>query len=120
MLNMTLATLSRNTFVRGAFLAGFSTLTSCSDCTDETKAAERFLNQPASLACQVDGDCKVVFTGCYTSPKGFCGQATVNAQAATSSEWQKLSKALSECDDNDCTQCDGALLPRCVNGVCGQ
>ena len=120
MLNITLATLTRNPFVRGAFLAGCSMLTSCSDCSDETKAAERFLNQPANLACQADSDCKVVNTGCYTSPKGFCGQATVNAQAATSSEWQKLSKDLSECDDNDCTQCDGALLPRCVNGVCGR
>jgi hypothetical protein len=120
MLNITLVTLSRNTFAQSSLLAGLAMLTSCADCSDETKAAERFLNQPANLACQVDSDCKVVFTGCYQSPKGFCGQATVNAQAATSSEWQKLSKDLSECDDNDCMQCDGALLPRCVNGVCGE
>ncbi len=120
MLNITLVTPSRNTFVRSAFLASLSMLTSCADCSDETKAAERFLNQPANLACQADGDCKVVYTGCYESPKGFCGQATVNAEAATSNEWQKLSKDLSECGDNECIQCNGALLPRCVNGVCGR
>ena len=120
MLNIMSATLNRNAFARSAILAGLSMLTSCADCSDETKAAERFLNQPANLACRADGDCKVVNTGCYTSPKGFCGQATVNAQAATSSEWQKLSKNLSECDDNDCAQCAGALLPRCVDGVCGR
>ncbi len=120
MLNITSVTLSRNTFVRSALLTGLSMLTSCADCSDETKAAERFLNQPANLACQVDSDCKVVFTGCYESPKGFCGQATVNAQAATSSEWQKLRKDLSECGNKECNQCAAALLPRCVDGMCGR
>jgi hypothetical protein len=95
-------------------------LTSCgSDCSDEIKAAERFLNQPANLACQADGDCKVVLTGCYTSSTGVCGQATVNAPAAASSEWQKLSKDLAECNDKDCKpECLAAMQPRCVDGAC--
>ena len=91
-------------------------LVGCGDCTEEIEAAKMFLEQNRS--CQTNDDCVAVLTGCHTFANGLCAQAPLNRSAAASSQWQRLSEGLEECE-NRCTTCTAALVPQCTSGVCG-
>jgi hypothetical protein len=93
-------------------------LVGCSNCSDEVDAANAFLEDPANLVCQSDGDCAVVSTGCAGPARAVCGQAPLNAEAAASGKWQRISEGLAECD-NSCAVCELALQPECAQGFCG-
>ena len=90
-------------------------------CRVELDAIAQYLDEPAHRACQSDQDCAVVNTGCHTFPRGFCGQATVNTQAAQAQEWTELEGALRDCQSgDDCTLCAGQLVVTCASGLCGR
>ena len=97
---------------------GATSLVGCSDCSDEVAVANDFLEEPAHLTCQTDSDCAVVFTGCGSPRRSFCGQAALNGEAAGSAKWRKISESLADCE-NDCSQCDGLLVVSCSKGQCG-
>ncbi len=97
-----------------AVIAG--ALTGCGDCSEETKTAQKFLDDPANRTCKVDADCSVVGTGC--SGIGFCAQAELNRQVAASQTWKNISDDLTNCD-NSCAVCDALLIARCTEGLCG-
>jgi hypothetical protein len=93
-------------------------LVACGDCADESAEAQRFLDDPANLGCQVDEDCAVVGTGCQTFSRGLCQQSQLSRAAAESSKWQAISKGLDECATS-CSQCQALLSARCTDGLCG-
>ncbi len=96
-----------------------TSLMACGDCSDETAAADRFIEDPTHRTCQSDADCSVVSTGCNDVSRGLCGQAPLSSVAAASEEWLALSQDLNDCDDGSCEKCAALLLPRCLEGFCG-
>jgi hypothetical protein len=57
-------------------------------------------------SCEVDADCVVVTTGCFTIP------STV--------EWAELQRDLFDCSEDPCAVCNAALSPgSCQEGSCG-
>jgi len=89
------------------------------DCSDEIAEGQKFLDEPANLACESDADCEVVSTGCHTYAHGICGQAQVSRTAAASARWKTIQDNLDDCGITGCAQCDAALIPHCVEGSCG-
>jgi bacterioferritin-associated ferredoxin len=102
----------------GLLFAGvIATQPGCNDdCSSEIEAARAFLD--AHRECQMDSDCVAANTGCHTFKNGLCGQSPLNREAAESAEWQRLSRDLGECQ-SECAQCLAALVPTCMNGLCG-
>ncbi len=88
----------------------------CGDCTKEVEAARVFLEENRS--CQTNEDCVVVSTGCHTFANGRCAQAPLNRLAAATTQWQRLSQGLEDCE-NECATCTAGLIPKCNAGVCG-
>lgn len=99
--------------VMGAFTGSVA---SCSDCDDEAKAAEVFVE--ANRQCRVDADCVAVRIGCAKFSRSSCGQALLSRAAAASPTWQALQRDLRECEDS-CTVCLDLLAPSCSEGLCG-
>ncbi len=102
----------------GVIAAAAALLAGCGDCSDEIAAAQKFLDDPANLACQADADCVVVGTGCETFARGVCAQSPLRASAAQSSKWRTISDGLDDCSSS-CTQCLVGLEARCQQGFCG-
>jgi hypothetical protein len=93
---------------------------SCSSECDEVliDGAREFIN--AHQQCQTDNDCAVGHVGCSELPGSFCGQVTLNRDAAQSEKWQIFEQKLSECGSgHECAVCAGALVPSCTEGSCG-
>jgi hypothetical protein len=102
-------------------LGGLGIAGCSSDCASEQEEVEEFL--VANRACQVDEDCAVVHTGChdYTDAGGFCGQAAISEQAASSSRWKDLREELYDCEEGEeCAHCLAGLVPACNAGTCGR
>ena len=89
------------------------------DCSDEIAEGQRFLDDPANLACQSNADCEVVFTGCHTYERGLCGQVQLNRTAAASARWKTIQNNLDDCEMTGCGQCAAALGVGCSEGFCG-
>jgi hypothetical protein len=106
-------------FKLGLLFVAVGLLTACGDCSDETAAAERFIDKAENRTCQTDADCTVVDTGCNDVSRGLCGQAPLSRAAVATEAWQKLSHDLQDCDDGHCLRCDALLLPSCTTGLCG-
>lgn len=102
----------------GAISVVVVVLAGCGNCSDEIAEANQFLAEPANLACQSKEDCAVVSTGCADVSRAFCGQASLNREAAASKKWQQISNGLTECDSS-CAQCGALLVPTCSQGSCG-
>lgn len=90
----------------------------CGNCEDEEQKATAFLGRPQNLACATTDDCVVVQTGCANPKRSFCGQAQLNRDAASSTEWRELEADLSNCESS-CSQCAALLIASCQQGSCG-
>ncbi len=94
----------------------FSLLPGCGDCENEQATAREFIETHQS--CEVDADCVVVSTGCFTIPSGLCAQAIMSREASRSVEWSEIQGDLFHCE-NECATCNAALSPGpCVENSC--
>jgi hypothetical protein len=93
-------------------------LPGCGDCENEQAAARQFIETHQS--CEVDEDCVVVGTGCFTIPSGLCSQAIMSREASRSVEWSEIHGDLLDCE-NECVAVCGAALNAgpCVENSCG-
>jgi hypothetical protein len=76
----------------------FSLLPGCGDCENEQATAREFIETHQS--CEVDADCVVVSTGCFTIPSGLCAQAIMSREASRSVEWSEIQGDLFDCETN--------------------
>jgi hypothetical protein len=101
---------------------GFAATAALSACYPEcdSDTIDRALGVlKAQQSCEVDEDCIVVSDFCGEIPGGMCGQNTMNRQGERSPEWRGLEQELRDCAPSECTVCDAALEPRCLEGSCG-
>jgi hypothetical protein len=104
--------------VLACFVLGGAALPACGDCEHEQSAVRQFIETHQS--CEVDADCVVVTTGCFTIPSGLCGQAIMSREASETVEWAELQRDLFDCSEDPCAVCNAALSPgSCLEGSCG-
>jgi hypothetical protein len=104
------------TIPRMGVVLAFLLLPGCSDCENEQATAREFIETHQS--CEVDADCVVVSTGCFTIPSGVCGQAIMSREASRSVEWIEMQGDLLDCEE-ECVMCNGGLSAGpCVENSC--